>query len=386
MTLLAWMILELTDSPWLVALVGFFGMAPMLLLGVLGGVLADRVDRRSLLITTQLASFAASLTLAGLLFTGEVRYWHGYLTVLVVGAAWALDQPSRRSVLHDLVGATRVTNAIALDSIGNYASRMIGPALAGVLITLVGVRGGYAAISMFYLAALILLYFVRLPAARSRGVGPLSIFRNMADGFLYVRRNNTIMAIVVITALMNLLLFPSLQVMVPVMARDVMRVGPGFMGTLLAAEALGALVGSVVIATRGTISYHGRIYLGGSGLACFMLLLFSLSHWYSVSLPMLLVLGLGSGAFGTMQAAIVVLVASDEMRGRALGVVALAIGSSPLGSLLVGGVATAVSPSFAVGLNASLGLGFLLLVGLLMPSILQRTEADRPQDETVGLD
>jgi MFS family permease len=117
-----------------------------------------------------------------------------------------------------------------------------------------------------------------------------------------------------------------------------------------------------------------------------MLLLFSLSHWYSVSLPVLLVLGLGSGAFGTMQAAIVVLVARDEMRGRALGVVAVAIGSSPLGSLLVGGVATAVSPSFAVGLNASLGLGFLLLVGLLMPSILQRTEADRPQDETVGLD
>jgi hypothetical protein len=321
-----------------------------------------------------------------LLFSGAVRYWHGYLTVLVTGSAWALDQPSRRSVLHDIVGATRVTNAIALDSIGNYASRTIGPALAGVLITLVGARGGFVAIAIFYLAALVLLYFVRLPASRNRGVGPGSILQNMAEGFRYVRNNNTIMTIIVITALMNFLLFPSLQMMIPVMARDVMHVGPGFMGTLMAAEALGALVGSVMIASRGTISYHGRIYLGGSGLACFMLLLFSLSHWYSVSLPVLLVLGLGSGAFGTMQAAIVVLVARDEMRGRALGVVAVAIGSSPLGSLLVGGVATAVSPSFAVGLNASLGLGFLLLVGLLMPSILQRTEADRPQDETVGLD
>jgi MFS family permease len=201
----------------------------------------------------------------------------------------------------------------------------------------------------------------------------------MAEGFRYVRSNNTIMAIIVITALMNFLLFPSLQVMVPVMARDVMHVGPGLMGTLMAGEALGALVGSVMIASRGTISYHGRIYLGGSALACFMLLLFSLSQSYSVSLPMLMVLGLGSGAFGTMQAAIVVLVASDEMRGRALGVVAVAIGSSPLGALMVGGVAAAVSPSFAVGLNAGLGLGSLLLVGLLMPSILRRIDVERQQ-------
>jgi MFS family permease len=96
---------------------------------------------------------------------------------------------------------------------------------------------------------------------------------------------------------------------------------------------------------------------------------------------MLLVLGLGTGAFGTMQSTIVILVAREEMRGRALGVVAVAIGVSPFGSLLVGGVAAAVSPSFAVGLNGGLALGFLLLIGMLMPSILRRIDIERPQDE-----
>ena len=401
MTMLGWLVLELTDSPWLVALVGFFGFAPSLLLGVIGGVLADRLDRRKLLMATQAMNFAATLAMTVLLHTGMAEFWHAYLIIMVIGIGWALDYPSRRSIIHDLLGRRGVTNAIALDAVGMHSSRMLGPALAGALIVLVGVSGGYVVVTLFYLAAVFLVRSMWLPenlrspvpsgATESesdsprreerRDLGPsayqglLNIVGNLVEGFRYVRGQPVILATLLITVLMNLLLFPYMQ-MVPVIARDVLGVGPGLMGILMAAEGLGALTGAVVIASAGNIRYQGRVYIGGSMLALLVLLLFSFSRSYAVSVAILLVLGLGTACFGTMQATIVMLLAKDEMRGRVLGVTTLAIGASPLGTLLVGGLASAVSPTFAIGLMSIIGIVSLAVVGLLMPSLRQRIPAE----------
>lgn len=263
MTLLPWMVLGLTESPFRVALVGFFAMLPMLLLGIVGGMLADRVDRRALLMTTQSANVVGAVTMTVLLYLGAAQYWHAYLAVLLAGTSWALDQPSRRSVLHDLVGRSGVTNALALDHVGANASRAVGPALAGLMISTAGVGGGYMVISLFYLSSLVLLGRVKLPTARTRSLGARNVLRSLSEGFRYVSANNTIMAVVVITAVMNFLMFQSLQMM-PVLAKDVMHVGPGLMGTLMAGEGLGALVGSVLIASAAGLRYHGRVFLGGS--------------------------------------------------------------------------------------------------------------------------
>ena len=380
MTLLPWMVLLLTDSPFLVALIGFFALTPMLLLGVFGGVIADRVDRKVLLLSTQSANLVGAVAMTALLYTGKVEYWHGYVAITVMGLGWALDQPSRRALLHDLVGRRGVTNALALDQMGNYASRAAGPALAGLVISVAGLAGGYVAITIFSCASLLLLGNVRLPASAARSLGARNVLGNLSEGFRYVRGNDVIIAVVAISAVMNMFMFQSLQ-MVPVLAREVMGVGPGLMGTLMAAEGLGALAGSALIASAAGLRHHGRVYLGGSLLASGALLILGLSQAYWLSMPTLLILGLGTGAFGTMQAAIVILVAREEMRGRALGVVAVSIGLSPFGSLLVGAVASAVSVSFAVGLNGGLAVGLLALVGLLMPSVLRRIDVERPRDE-----
>ena len=143
LTLLGWLVLELTDSPFLVALVGFFGMLPLLILGMVGGVLADRVNKHRILILTQVISCVAAFAMVLLLQTGAIRFWHAYVVMGCTGIGWALDMPSRRSAIHDLVGRAGVTNAMAMDSVGMQASRMIGPALAGALITTVDVVGGY---------------------------------------------------------------------------------------------------------------------------------------------------------------------------------------------------------------------------------------------------
>ena len=397
MTLLAWFVLERTDSPFLVALVGTFNFAPTLLLGVFGGLLADRVDRRRLLLTTQSVNLVAALTFTLLLHADLVDLWQAYVIMLVVGTGWALDSPSRRSMIHDLLGDSFVTNGMALESVGMHFSWMVAPALAGGLIAWTSVAGGYVVVSVLYVAAVALALSLKLPrqaaplqrtadthpeanapygapaaGQRRRFLGSVSeMFRNLGEGFRYVRGHETIRATILITLLMNLFFYPYMQ-MGPVIARDILGVGPGLMGILMSAPGIGAIFGAVAIASAGGLRHQGRVYIAGTMLAMTGLLLFSFSSRYAVSFPLMLILGLGSAGFGTMQPTIVMLVARKEMRGRALGVISLAIGSLPLGTLMTGAVANGTSPSFAVGLNAAIGLGLVVMVGSLTPSLMRR--------------
>jgi predicted MFS family arabinose efflux permease len=279
-------------------------------------------------------------------------------------------------VIYDLLGVEGVTNAVALDSVGMNASRMCGPALTGVLITLVGVTGGYVAITLCCTIAWVLLWSLRIAPAPRQERRQQSLRRNLLEGFRYVRENSTIKATLYVTVVMNVLLFPYVQ-MVPVIARDVLHVDAALMGALQAAEGLGALVGAVLIASAVRINYHGRVFVWGSLLALVGLCVFSLSHWYLLSLPTLLFLGLGTAGFGTMQSTLVMLAAHEEMRGRALGVLSLAIGTGPLGSLLLGAMASTVHPVFAIRMNALLGIVSLVGIMVLLPAFTDRTQPMR---------
>lgn len=370
MTLLGWFVLVETDSPWLVGLVGFFGMIPMFVLGIVGGVLADSVDRRRLLLRTQAATFLSLLTLSSLMVLDLAVYWHAYPAILVMGVAWALDMPSRRSLIHDLLGRRRVTNGVALDSMGMSASMMIGPATAGALIDRVGVTGGYLVVTALVLTSIVLLSLLKTGPARSQQQHA-GIVANLVDGLRYVAGHSTLRAMVLITVLANLLLFPYMH-MVPVMARDVLEVGPSLMGLLQAAPGMGSFAGAIGIASLPRLSHHGRVMLAGTLTAFAALLVFSQSTVYAFSLPTLLVMGVGVSGFGSMQAAMTMLLAPNEMRGKALGVVSLAIGSSPFGALIVSSVANEYGPPTAIAAIAIAGMVSVGLVGLLMPAIRAR--------------
>ena len=378
MTMLVWYVLELTGSAFQVALVGFFGMAPMLFLGILGGALADRFDRRRLLLSVQFANFVGAGVTTALLLTGMLEVWHAFVLISISGVGWALDSPSRRSIILNLVGRAAVTNAVALDSMAMHSSRMAGPALAGLLISLVDVPRGFFVILAFYVMSLSLMWLVRLSpeqpggGAQPRGAPSQSILRNLAEGLVYVRGNRTIIATIMVTIIMNLFVFSYMQ-MVPVIAVEVLMVGPGPMGLLMGVDGFGSLMGSVLIASTANLRHHGRVYLIGSTIALVALLLFSLSRSYELSFGILLILGLGGAGFGTMQSLIVMLVSREEMRGRALGVISLAIGTGPLGLLMTGAVADWLSPTTAIGINATVGLVLMALVAVFMPSLRRET-------------
>ena len=184
-------------------------------------------------------------------------------------------------------------------------------------------------------------------AGQPRATTRQPVMRNLLEGIAYVSSNPVILATVLVTLIINLLMFPYVP-LVTVVARDVLHVGPTLIGTLQAAEGLGSSVGASLIALAVGLRYHGRVYVGGSLLALLALFAFSVSEWYIVSFPVLFLLGLGMAGFATMQSALVLILAKDEMRGRALGVISLAIGAGPVGSLMIGAVADNISPVFAI--------------------------------------
>lgn len=391
MTMLGWFVFEVTGSAFLVTIVGFSGMGPLIFLGVFGGVLADRLDKRKLLLGTLFANLLAATAMAGLIFsdlafgTSNVKFWHAYIVMLVGGIGWGLDMPSRRTIVLDVLGRARVNNAIALDSVGMHSSRMLGPLIGGGLITIslflfdggLGLEAGYAVTLVFFVTSAIMMLNVKTPHRDSDATAQASwnIIRNLVEGIRYVCSEATLLAVVLITVFMNLLLFPYQQ-LIPVVASEVLFVGPTLMGLLLAFEGLGALMGSIGIASWSNLTHHGRVYLFGSLAGLTMLLIFSFSKIYGLSLVLMLMLGLGTAGFGAMQATIILLVARDDMRGRGLGVITLAIGAGPIGGLMLGRMADVMGAPMAMTINAVLGLITVGAVGLLVPSLRGRMTSD----------
>jgi MFS family permease len=357
---LQWQVLVMTDSAFQVSLVGFYRMAPMFAFGLLTGVMADRFDRRTVLLAAQLWNAVASAGIGLLILTGSLALWHLAVLVTALGFSWALDLPSRRSYIYDMIGPRRVVNAMALDHVGMDGAKMLGPILGGLLWPVIGAGGCLLVLAAGYLVNFC-LYLGLPPAPPLRAAGTGSVLRNLGEGLNYVWRSPVVRGVVVVTLVMNLLGFPY-QHMVPVIAKRVLGLGPQLTGLLLAADGLGAFSASLVVASRRHVRRKGRLFTSGAVLLMTAVMLFSFSGWYLLSFALLFLAGVGIACFATMQSSLVLTSASDAMRGRAMGVLMLAIGFGPLGALQIGVVASAVGASMAVAVSAGAGVLVLALV------------------------
>ena len=376
--LLAWFVLDLTDSPFLVALVAFFGMAPYPLLGMVGGWLADRVNKRKLMIFSGFLGLCTALLMLMAISFLTIHFWYAYIVISVVGFATALTTPSRRSLYIEFLGPKGVTNGAALDGVGMQSSKMLGPIVAGGLIAFFGIDGGYLVISFLYFIGLILVCRIQFPhhnissTVNDNG----QILQNIKEGLIYALSNKIIFSTLLITIVMNMLYFP-FQPMVPVIARDVLAVGPLLMGILFASEGFGAVLGSLLIASRSSIIFQGRYYILGSLLAAAGLLLFGISNSYIFAYFALLLAGIGVSGFATMQSTIVLITARDNVRGRALGVITLGIGTQPIGALIIGALASLQGPVFAVTIHATIGIILVCLVAIFFRNLWGKISADQ---------
>ena len=374
-TLLTWLVLEKTDSELNVALVGVFGWTPLLMLGVVGGALADTTNRKRLFATTLAVNLATVVVLAVVLALDRVQVWHAYAAIMVTGSCYALGMASRRSLIHDIVGRDRVTNAVALDTLGGNTSAILGPALAGFLIGGAGVAAGYAVLAVSLSASLLFLWKLKSPPHARRSFGDLQVGRTLVTGLKYVAGRHTLLATVMVAFVINVTVTPYVN-MTPVMARDILMVPPELMGLLLSGHGMGALVGALLVASAVNIRYHGRVYIAGSMLLLAAVLVFSVSKSYALSLAVVVIAGLGNAGFNTMQMSLTMLLPRDEMRGAALGAMSLGIGGGPIGMLITGVVASGLGAPNAITINAVVGIGALSVIALVVPSMRRETAPD----------
>lgn len=366
------LVLDRTDSPFWLALVGALRFLPWLLFGVFAGLIADRANRYRVMVVARSTNVVAIAIVLLLVATDWVQPWHTLLTSLALGWALVLDQPSRHSFILDLVGSRNLIRAMSLDSITFTIGTIIGPLLAGLFIEVTGFTGAYIFLLSIYVLSLIGMSQIR-SRVFSAAKASQPILQNLVSGIRYALQNRIVRSILIVTLIMNLVVFGAVPLF-PAVARDHLHVGPGLTGVLISAFGIGTLVGTAIVVYMGSTKYHGRIFVLGGSLALLSLLLFALSPWYSLSFLMLLMLGLGSSGFFTMQSTTILLSTSQEKRGMALGVLSLCIGVGPIGIMAIGGVATQLTPPVAISIGSAVGLLLMLPVVILSP-LMGRTTA-----------
>jgi MFS family permease len=361
---LGWVVLELTNSAWDLAVLEALRWVPLLLFGLAGGAVADRMDRRWILIGAQGLALVVCTACALLLALGAFDVGLAMLATFLLGVQWAVDWPTRRALIPDLVGPERTVNAVALEAVSQNLTRVVGPLLAGALIAWWSPAAAFGCMAVLYVVEIVLLKRMPLRHRRPGSSGP--VLRYLLDGLASIRTNQPIVGVLLISVLMNVLVFPYQQLL-PVFARDALHVNAVGLGALSAAAGVGSVLGAAAIASALRVPHAALLFWVGSCLMSASLATFALSEQFGLSLALLGLSGLGQAAFASLQTTIVLGNAPERLRGRAMGALTLAIGCTPFGSLELGAVAVAIGAPLAVAANAALSALLVGIIALRLP-------------------
>jgi predicted MFS family arabinose efflux permease len=364
-----WLVLRLTDSAASLGLWSFAGMFPTLLLSLYAGVLADRLDRRRMLVATQLTLGILAASLALLVTTGAIAFWQVLLIAFLSGTAGAIGLPAFQALVPMLVRREEIGNAIALNSVQFNISRLIGPAIAGVLVASIGEAPAFwfnavAAAGLGYV-----LTGIRLPSQETLTRQEAGLWSNLLDGLRYIRGQRVLVALLALGAAPAFFVLPYGTLM-PIFARDVLGIGAAGLGLLNASVGLGALTAALAVAVRSAEGANARVLVIGLVWIAFTLSAFALSRDAPLSFALLALLGASQVAYYTTTNTVVLLLSPARFRGRILSVQTLsALGLTPLGSLWAGLVASTLGAHVTLLLGAALTLVVLGLVILWCPEL-----------------
>jgi MFS family permease len=349
-----WLMLLLTNSPFWVGLAAGMRGASQAVFSIPAGFLADRLDRRKILIVTQCIGAVATLTVGVLVLTHIIRPWHMFVYVILAGAVYSANRPCVNGLIYDVVGESRLLNASALQSMAGSIFRIFGALAGGIIIDKLGVGQNYLFVSTCYLAGTGALLLLKSPATIRWSAEPL--FGGVAAGLRYAMRSRQVRHLLTLS-FMNEAFGFSFFTMLPVMARDVLRVGGIGMGYLTAMSGVGQLAATLRIAARGDMRNKGRMLVAAAlGFGIFVTL-FGLSPWFLVSLAFITLIGFTSSTYDATMATAIQLTASDRMRGRILGLYSVTLSLSPLGGLVTGTVAALLNTPLAVALSGIVVIG-----------------------------
>jgi MFS family permease len=362
--------LDMTGSGLDVAIVSAARTMPMFLLGAFSGVVTEAVNRKQVLVFGQALTCLASASVALLAWAGMARPWHVAAAALVAGVVWSTEMATRRRMVGECAEPRLVSRALALDTMSNSLTRLIGPIFAGIIYQRMGLAGAFGVSAVIYAVAAILAAGLDYRQT-TRKLVFVNVPRELAEGLRFVRGDLVIGGVLAVTVAMNLLGFPYSALLAPI-GRMVFQVSSSLVGVLAASEAFGAFLGGVLLTTREP-GMSGRVLMvGGSLLFLTCVAAMPLVPQFWLACMLLATGGFGSAAFANMQTSLIVLHAPVHIRSRLMGLLTVCIGMGPLGILLVGAMASFIGPMLAIDVIAAAGFVSVCAVGI----IWRRREAE----------
>ena len=358
----SWLIFEISQSPFLLGVDAFLGEIPIFLFSLIGGVVADRMDRRRLLIVSQIIQLSCAFLLAALIGFGVVRIWHILTLSFVVGTAQAFGGPAYQALIPTLVRPHDLQNAIALNSIQFNLARVVGPALGGIVFTKFGYVWCFSLNGLSYVAVIITLLLLTtkfIPKATG------SMLDSMKEGIQFIRSHGSMEALIALAFLMTFLGIPLLTFL-PVIAKEVFHQGPEVFTQLLSTSGAGAVFGALVVAWLGNVRNKGRVALSVLMFLGLGMTAFALSKSLLLSFALMFLTGAALIAVFAMISSLVQLITGDEMRGRVMSVYNVAFrGGMPLGNLVSGYFVPILTAPVVLAVNGvllfALGLYFFTM-------------------------
>ncbi|MGC8717271.1 MAG: MFS transporter [bacterium] len=363
-----WLVLELTNSSFLLGLVSAIGSLPVLFLSIFAGVVADKVRKRNLIIVTQTSLTILAFSIGIITYMGIVKFWHILVIVALFGVANAFDMPARQTFVVELVDKESLMNAIALNSSIFNGARIIGPAIAGVMVSSIGVAGCFILNAISFIPVIVGLSLIdgefRVDSSSND-----SVIESLKGGFLYLKENPNIFFIIIMVAINSVFGMPYITLM-PVFARDVFKVGAQGLGFLMSATGVGALIGALFIASIGRYKYKGRLLITGIIGFSIFLLLFTITRSFTVAIWMLVFTGFCMIVFTSTANTTVQTYTQDDMRGRVMSFyTTFFTGMAPLGNLQAGYLANLWGAPKAIFIGAVMNIVIVIVILLKLPDI-----------------
>lgn len=369
----SWLVYRLTGSALLLGSVGFASQIPVFLFAPLGGIAADRFNRRYIVIATQIASMLLAFVLAALTLSHKVQVWHVFVLAALLGVVNAFDIPGRQSFLVDMVGKEDLMNAIALNSSMFNGARVIGPAIAGILVAKIGEGWCFFGNAVSYIAVIIGLLLMRVVSPKRESMA--SPLEHMMEGFRFVNRTTPIRALLLLLGVVSLVGMPYV-VLMPIFADQILHGGARGLGILMGATGVGALLGALTLAFRDGVKGLGRWVAwccAGFGTS---LVIFALSRNFWVSVFLLLPVGYFMMLQMSSSNTLIQVMVPDALRGRVMAVYSMMfMGMAPIGALLGGALADHLGAPTTVAIGGMASVAGACWFGLQLPKI--RVEARR---------
>ena len=362
-----WLVYELTGSALDLGIVIAAWGLPILLLSFYGGAVADRVKKRDLLIVTQAANGVVTLIIAILIATGAIALWHLIAAAALTGIIFAFHVPARLAIIPELVNKREIQNAIALNSTGMNLSRFFGFAIGGLLLGVIGVAGVYyIAVFCFIVSAALLFMLPAVSSFRDRAVTSIRV--DLIEGLRYIYRSTIIRTLLAMAFVSMAFGLPYMNLM-PVFAVDVFDVGEVGLGLLLGMAGLGALIGSLIIASLGDFRKKGLLLIGlaigfGSTVA-----MFGFSGSYPVSLVLLIAVGLLGTGYLALNNTLIQSNVPHELLGRVMSIYVMTFAMMPLGTLPLGALTDAIGAPLAIGAGGIIVILFTMGMAIFSPRL-----------------